>query len=94
MCYTQKVQIGNFPFGESNMLKNLTLRMDETVLRRARLEAVKSDQSLSQWVAGLISRAVEEDPHYEAARRSACRLMLRGFHLGGRPLRREEIHER
>jgi hypothetical protein len=68
--------------------------MDEAVLRRARLEAVKRDQSLSQWVAELIENAVEEDPQYEAARRSARRLMARGFHLGGKPLSREELHER
>jgi hypothetical protein len=76
------------------MLKNLTLRVDDTVLRRARIEAVKRDQSLSQWVAELIEKAVEEDPQYEAARRSARRLMARGFHLGGKALSREALHER
>lgn len=76
------------------MLKNLTLRVDEAILRRARLEAVRSDLSLSQWVAGLIEEAVKEDPQYEAARRKASQLMARGFRLGGRPLTRDDLHER
>ena len=64
------------------MPKNITLRLDETVLRRARLEAVKKDLSLSKWLVGLIEQAVEADPQYEAARRKAFPAHGRGFSPG------------
>lgn len=76
------------------MAKNLTLRIDEGVLRKARHAAVEEDLSLSQWVTGVIRRAVGQDTEYERARREAMRLMSRGFHLGGKPLSRDELHER
>jgi hypothetical protein len=79
---------------EAIMTRNLTLRVDEAILRRAKIAAVRRDLSLSQWVAQLILKAVGEDPEYERARRRARRLMNKGFHLGGRPFKREELHER
>ena len=50
------------------MTKNLTLRIDEVVLRRARHAAVEEDMSLSQWVSGLIQKAVGVESEYERAR--------------------------
>jgi len=37
------------------MAKNVTLRLDEAVLRKARHAAVEEDKSLSERVAGLIT---------------------------------------
>ncbi len=76
------------------MGKNVTLRLDEVVLRRARHAAVERDQSLSEWVADLIKRETSKADRHAAARESALRMMREGLHLGGKPLSRDEIHER
>ena len=76
------------------MGKNVTLRLDEAVLRRARLAAVEQDQSLSEWVAGLIAHAISKKDRSLSAREKALKKMEQGFRLGGRPLTRGEAHER
>jgi hypothetical protein len=79
---------------EDCMTKNVTLRLDEAVLRQARHAAVERDQSLSEWVAGLITRATSETERKQSARAGALRRMAKGLHLGGAPLSREEAHGR
>jgi hypothetical protein len=76
------------------MTRNVTLRIDEAVLRKARHAAVEADQSLSEWVAGLIARATSEADRRQSAQASALRRMRKGLHLGGVPLSREETHGR
>ena len=76
------------------MTKNVTLRLDEAILREARHQAVEADKSLSQWVAELISLEVGRGKAYEAARRRAIKRMEKGFPLGGKPIPRDELHER
>ncbi|HSF18291.1 MAG TPA: DUF6364 family protein [Vicinamibacteria bacterium] len=76
------------------MTKNVTLKLDETLLKKCRQIAVSKDKSLSQWVAELMARAVDEQSGYARARRRALTRLDRGFHLGGKPLSRESLHER
>ena len=76
------------------MGKNVTLRLDESIIRQAKHAAVEKDQSLSEWIAGLITHAVSETTRSLSARDKALKRMKRGFHLGGKPLSREEAHER
>jgi hypothetical protein len=76
------------------MTRNVTLRLDDAVLRKARHIAVEHDQSLSQWVSSLICRTVSQDETFKSARRRALRRLGKGYRLGGRPLSRQEIHER
>jgi hypothetical protein len=76
------------------MGKNVTLRLDESIIRKAKHAAVEQDQSLSEWVAGLIAHAVSKKAWSLSARQKALKRMERGFHLGGNPLSREEVHER
>lgn len=76
------------------MNKNVTLRLDEAILRKARHAAVETDQSLSEWVANLIVSAVSQQERHSKARKSALKRMEAGFHLGGKPLSRDEIYER
>jgi hypothetical protein len=75
------------------MGKNVTLRLDEAIIRKAKHAAVEYDQSLSEWVAGLITHAVSKKDRALSAREKAFRSMKHGFHLGGSPLSREEAHE-
>jgi hypothetical protein len=76
------------------MTKNITLRLDEGILKEARHRAVEADQSLSQWVTGLITREVGNDEAYERAKKRAIRRMRKGFPMGGKPIPRDELHER
>ena len=76
------------------MNKNVTLRLDEAVLRKARHAAVEEDKSLSEWVADLVTRATSETDRKQSARASALQRMHRGLHLGGTPLSREKAHGR
>jgi hypothetical protein len=76
------------------MTRNVTLRLDEAVLRKARHAAVEQDQSLSEWVAALIARATSGADRRQSARAGALRRMRKGLHLGGSPLSRDETHER
>ena len=76
------------------MLKNITLKIDEQILTRVRHLAVDENKSVSAWVAELIERTLSEADDYERARRGAIKRLYKGFPLGGRPLSREEVHDR
>jgi hypothetical protein len=76
------------------MGKNVTLRLDESILRKAKHAAVEQDQSLSEWVAGLIAHAISKKTRSLSAKERALKCMEHGFNLDGSPLSREKIYER
>ena len=76
------------------MTRNITLRLDDAILRRARVKAVQEDQSLSKWVANLVAEAVVGESKFASAKRRALRRMDAAVNLGGKPLTREQAHER
>ncbi len=77
------------------MTKNVTIRLDEAILKKCRYAAVEEDKSLSQWVADLLARTVsEQKDDYLRSRERALKRLEEGFHLGGEPLSREELYER
>ncbi len=73
---------------------NLTLQLDEDVIRRARIVAAKRGTSVSALVAVDLTRLVEEDARYESAHARAEVLMRGAVRRGGRSWRRDEIHDR
>jgi hypothetical protein len=73
---------------------NLTLQLDEEVIRRARIVAAKRGTSVSALVARELDELVERDARYEEAWRRAAELMGRAVPRGGRAWRRDELHER
>lgn len=77
-----------------SMNKTLTLEIDEQLLHRARYLAVDENKSVPDWVAELIRRALDETDEYEQTRRHAMQRLETGFHLGGHPLSREDLHDR
>ncbi len=79
--------------GGKSMTKNITLRLDEHILQKARYKAVQYHKSLSQWVVDLISAEVLGKDGYERARTRALARLEKGFHLGGKPLSRADIYE-
>jgi hypothetical protein len=76
------------------MARNVTLKLDEALLRKARQVAVAADKSLSQWVADLIAEALSSNAGYARGKQEALRRLEQGFKLGGVPLSREEAHDR
>ena len=74
--------------------QNLTIQLNQDLIRRARILAAKRATSVSRLVASELERLVGDEDAYEAARRSALRDLDVGFHLGGRRIHRDELHER
>jgi len=76
------------------MAKNVTIKLDEELLKLCRHEAVEHAKSLSQWVADVLAEQVKDIEAYQNARERAKSRIVSGMHLGGRPVSREELHER
>ena len=74
------------------MSKNVTIRLDEAIIKKCRHAAVEEDKSLSQWIADRLVDAVSAGDVERAARKRALRRLEEGFSLGGTPLTREEIY--
>lgn len=73
---------------------NLTIQLDEDVIRRARIVAAKRGTSVSALVARELDGLVEQDARYEEARRRAEELMRAVTLRGSRSWRRDELHDR
>jgi hypothetical protein len=77
------------------MKRNLTVQLDESVIRKARLLAGKRATSVSRLVADEIGRLVDGDDEYVRAQGAALAQLEHPFHLGGGTLpTRESLHER
>ena len=76
------------------MKKNVTVRLDEDVLRKAKCMADVLDQSLSEWLTNLVTREVVQRIDYERARKQAIAALKKGLKLRPGKLTREELHER
>jgi hypothetical protein len=73
---------------------NLTVQLDENVIRRAKVVAAKRGTSVSALVARELDGLVESDARYEEARGRAEELMRGARPRGGRVWRRDELHDR
>lgn len=74
------------------MSRNVTIRLDEAVIRKCRHAAVESDKSLSQWIADELVKVVSTQDVKCAAKQRALQRLETGFSLGGKPLTRDEIY--
>jgi hypothetical protein len=74
--------------------QNLTIQLDRETIRKAKILAARRGTSVGALVAAQIEDSVRQDDTYESARRHALELLERGFHLGGRRLDRDGLHER
>jgi hypothetical protein len=74
-------------------LRNITVTLEESVARWARLEAARRDTSVSRLLAGVLKERMLEKDGYEGAMRRA--LARKPFlKTSGRYLSREEVHDR
>jgi hypothetical protein len=76
------------------MTKNVTLKLDEALLREARHHAVDEGLSLSAWLTVQLQALVGEADDLARARSHALAAMKKGFALGGGKFRREELYDR
>ncbi len=74
--------------------RNLTLQLDEDVIRRAKVLAAKRGTSVSGLVARELEDLVTQDARYEEAWHRAAEIMAGSVPHGGRTWRRDELHER
>jgi predicted transcriptional regulator len=73
--------------------RNLTLQLDDDVIRRARVVAAKRGTSVSALVASELADLADREDRYEAAQHRAAELMERAGRRGGRGWTRDEIYE-
>jgi hypothetical protein len=74
--------------------KNITLKLDEHILKRVKHIAVDQNTSVSAWVSDLIVRQLRDQDLYEESRLAALAALSTGYRLGGKPLLRGELHDR
>ncbi len=71
---------------------NLTIQLDEQVVREARVVAARRGTSVSRLVAQELTELVANDQRYEAARQRATDLMARAESHGGRTWTRPDLY--
>jgi hypothetical protein len=76
------------------MKRNLTVQLDEDVIRRAKVLAARRGTSVSTLVAAELERLVADDDRYEAAHRRAERALAGAAPRGGRRWRRDDLYDR
>jgi predicted transcriptional regulator len=77
------------------MKRNITLKLDHELLRKARILAAEEDTSISALLAQQLEKVVTERESYEQAKRQALAAIGKGLNLGFTPPRsRDELHER
>lgn len=74
--------------------RNVTVQLDEALLKESRHLAVDQDMSLSEWIANVIQEAVKRSTSFDDAKRKAFQVLDNPLQLGGRKYTREELHER
>lgn len=76
------------------MTKNITLRMDEQLLKDVKHIAVEKDMSVSAWINQLIEKEAKKDVRYEEAKAFIMKAMEEAPAYGGETFTRDELHER
>jgi hypothetical protein len=76
-----------------NRLRNITITLEEELARWARVEAARSDTSVSRYLADILKERMKQSDNYAAAKRRA--LARKPFlKSNGRYSTREEAHDR
>jgi Arc/MetJ-type ribon-helix-helix transcriptional regulator len=77
--------------------RNITLSLPRQLISKAKVEAVKQDKSLSEFMREALEEKLEEGSEYQKAKRRQLEMLTEGLDLGtgGRiSAPREELHER
>jgi len=76
------------------MTKNVTLRMDDELLKGVKHMAVETGQSLSQWFAEVAAEKLRKHGQLSERQLRALDRLEKGLDLRPGRLKREELHER
>ncbi len=77
------------------MRTNITLRIEQQLIREARILAAERGTSVSRMLEKQLEELVRPEKGYEAARRRALRRIETGYDLGWTPPQdRDELHDR
>ena len=76
------------------MKQNITVAIDRDLIRKAKVLAAKRATSISRLLSDELAGIVNRQEEYEQARNKALAEMETGYHLGGLPASRDELHER
>ncbi len=79
---------------EGLVSRNVTIRIDEDILKKCKFAAVEEDMSLSKWISFHLERIIRHRESYLKARDRAVKRLETGFHLKDDPLKRDEIYDR
>jgi len=75
--------------------QNVTVSLDPETIHKAKVIAAQRSTSISGLLAQQIASLVDDDEDYRRTAREAKALLKKGFRLGGgKPLSRDELHER
>ena len=76
------------------MKTNITLKLDATLLREAKVLAAQTGTSVSALLAQRLEQIVHERKTFDRARKRALTRLREGMDLNFRPGSRDELHER
>jgi plasmid stability protein len=77
------------------MKRNITLKLDDELLREARVVAARQRTSVSAFITELLQARLEDEAGYEQARKRALARIRKGYEFEwSAPASRDELHER
>ena len=77
------------------MKQNITVQLDQAVIKDAKIVAAKHATSLSKLLAGEIQRIAAQESKYDQNKKSALARLQKGYALGGEIMpSRDEIYDR
>ena len=76
------------------MRQNLTIAVEQDLIRRAKVLAAERGTSISRLIADELQRLVDDQASYLRAREAALAEIDAGLRLGGRIVSRDDLHER
>ncbi len=76
------------------MKQNITISVEKSLLRKARALAAQRGASISAMLAQELLRIADRESEYDQARRRALARLSAPFHLGGKRVPREALHDR
>ncbi len=77
--------------------QNVTLSLPKSLLREAKIMAIKKETSLSQLLVKALEDLVRSGHEYERSKKKHTKILKKGFDLGTQGhirIKREELHER
>lgn len=77
------------------MKQNITVQLDKTVIKEAKVIAAKRSTSLSKFLAEEIRKLASQESTYDKDKKLAIKRLQSGYSLGGSKLpKREELYTR